>query len=215
MVGGWADNFVNIIFESLELPSRSSGNCGSILSASYSDFSPAPSHHNLHKSSISPQQNTINMKRQHAPLLSTQASSAGSNNSFSASKTSLTDVKLRRIADSISNRQDDSGQYGIEDVRLKTKEFLAHSIIGELYNNIMLLISIFSSFHYIYNTYRDDGDEKDFMELGIAIIFTLDWCLSCFLADHKVLFFTRYVDCYNFYDQCLNYSPPVSIPWLT
>ncbi len=127
----------------------------------------------------------------------------------------VTDLKLRRIAASISEKRDQDEKYHFESIRVKAKEFLAHSIIGEFYNSIMLLISLFSSFHFIYNTYRDDGDEKDFMELGIAIIFTLDWCLSCFLADHKVLFFTRYVDCYHFHDHCLHYSPSVSIPWLT
>jgi hypothetical protein len=112
-----------------------------------------------------------------------------SNKSFLTSKTNL-DVKLRGLATTLSFEQHEDKQ-SIEQFRLKTKEFLTHSMIGEFYNNLLLLGSVFSCGQYLYGTYQEDDNEKDYIELGIAIIFTLDWCLNCFIADHKVLFFTR------------------------
>lgn len=131
------------------------------------------------------------MKRHHAPIQHTLSSNK--DNSTNA----LNDAKLRRLADSISKQQQDDKQ-SLEQLRLRTKELLTHSWPGEIYNNLLLLTSVFSCFQYLYNTYQDNHNERDFIELGIAIVFTLDWCLNCFIADHKVLFFTRY----EYYPSC-------------
>jgi hypothetical protein len=112
--------------------------------------------------------------------------------SFSKLKSSFNDAKLRQLAETIFvNQNEKENLLFIENFRLKTKEFLTHSVIGEFYNNILLLASVFSCGQYLYGTYQKNDNEKDFIELGIAIVFTLDWCLNCFIADHKVLFFTR------------------------
>ncbi len=116
-----------------------------------------------------------------------QPSFSGFSKSLVTSKTSL-DVKLGRIADTLEQKEEKESW---ESFRLKTKEFLTHSVIGEIYSNLLLAASVFSCFQYLSNTYREDETDKDYVELGIAIVFTLDWCLNCFIADHKVLFFTR------------------------
>ncbi len=101
------------------------------------------------------------------------------------------DTKLKKLADSIKVEDEDDEKQSLEQIRLTTKELFTNTIFGEVYNSVLLVISIFSCFQYLQQTYVDNPDEKDYVELTIAIIFTWDWILSCFIADHKMLFFTR------------------------
>jgi hypothetical protein len=110
--------------------------------------------------------------------------------SHSQSSVSFDTHKLKKLAESIKVEEDDE-KLSIEQIRLSVKDFFTHTWLGECYNNILLVISVFSCFQYLQQTYEDNPNERDYIELSIAIIFTLDWCLSCFIADHKVIFFTR------------------------
>jgi hypothetical protein len=105
------------------------------------------------------------------------------------------DTKLKRIAESI-NVDDNDDQKSVEQLRLYVKEIVTNSFLGEFYNNVLLVLSIFSCFHYIEQTYLNVNDSflgSPVVELALASIFTWDWFLNCFIADHKVIFFTRCV----------------------
>ena len=102
------------------------------------------------------------------------------------------DSKLRKqLADSIGVEEDDDDKFSIEQIRVTTKNFFTNSFLGEVYNNILLILSIFSCIQYIQQSYDQTPPSKDLLELCLAIIFTLDWCLCCFIADHKILFVSR------------------------
>ena len=82
----------------------------------------------------------------------------------------------------------------IEVVRIKLKKFVVASFVGQLYVNILLLLSVLSCFQYIYQTYLDEDNDLDkrilqifgVIELFLAGLFAFDWCLWLFLADHRV-----------------------------
>lgn len=70
---------------------------------------------------------------------------------------------------------------------------------GLYYENVLLLMSVFSCCEYIYELYLNDSDPREhevlvvlhIVELVLASLFTFDWLLSFFLADHKLIFCTR------------------------
>lgn len=107
----------------------------------------------------------------------------------------------------------------IEMVRQKLKKFMAQSRAGRQYENLMLLISVVSCFEYIYQTYLHMSVENDrrllwrlnILELVFASLFAGDWCLNCFLAEHRILFFTRYLPKKYFLFIFLTLSNPVII----
>ena len=127
-------------------------------------------------------------------ILPTQISSFNSLRTLSREQSSASiDSKLRRqLADSIGGvEEEDDDKFSIEQIRIATKNFFSHSFLGEIYNNILLLLSIFSCIQHIQQTYDKTPPTRDLLELCLAIIFTLDWCLCCFIADHKILFVSR------------------------
>ncbi len=87
----------------------------------------------------------------------------------------------------------------IEMTRLKVKKFLAASLLGRAYMNMMLVLSVLSCFQYIYQTYLDPSKPAEAntlrhlasLELGLASLFGFDWCLALFVADHKSEFLKR------------------------
>lgn len=87
----------------------------------------------------------------------------------------------------------------IEKIRVKLKKFMSTSLVGLYYENILLIMSFISCMEYIYSTYLVESIPIQasilhilaIVELFVAVIFTLDWCLSFFLADHKIIFCTR------------------------
>lgn len=126
------------------------------------------------------------MERKIHPLSRSQSmGSMLSQNSF--------DSKLKKLADTILVDQEEENSYSLESARLACKEFFTNTFLGDVYNNALLLLSVFSCAQFIQQTYSDvDRDSAGgYTELIIAIIFTWDWCLNCFIADHKILFFTR------------------------
>jgi len=60
-------------------------------------------------------------------------------------------------------------------------------------------MSVFSCCEYIYELYLNDSDPREhevlvvlhIVELVLASLFTFDWLLSFFMADHKLIFCTR------------------------
>ena len=97
--------------------------------------------------------------------------------------------------------------YSIEDIRILVKHFLYKSTLGIVYNDVMLCISILSCFEFIYQTYLNPNRPEDLKELhildyiekGLAVLFTFDWLLNLFIADLKLIFMTRYLLFYTFF----------------
>lgn len=84
----------------------------------------------------------------------------------------------------------------LEEYRVYLKKFMAFSVFGKLYENFLILLSLFSCIQYIYSTYTTYIAEDivaifDTIEIVLAIIFSVDWVLCFFLADHKLLHFTE------------------------
>ena len=129
----------------------------------------------------------------HPSGLGTRGRSGSISNLASQSSTNAFDSKLKRLADSIHIEDEENEGFSIEKLRLILKEILTNSFIGDAYNNLLLAISCFSCFQYIQQTYVENPDDSDYVELSIAILFTCDWVLNCFVADHKMIFFTRLV----------------------
>lgn len=97
---------------------------------------------------------------------------------------------------------DDEKRNPVEAIRLRLKVLVNNTLIGEFYNNMILLVSIFSTVHYIYQTYVEEStrqvriksEQWHFFresELFFAFAFGFDWLLQLFIADHKILFITR------------------------
>eukprot|EP01036_Dinobryon_divergens_P030222 gene30222-39429_t len=90
--------------------------------------------------------------------------------------------------------------YSIEDIRILVKHFLYKSTLGIVYNDVMLCISILSCFEFIYQTYLNPNRPEDLKELhildyiekGLAVLFTFDWLLNLFIADLKLIFMTSF-----------------------
>ena len=76
---------------------------------------------------------------------------------------------------------------------------ISFSSLGMYYENVFLLMSIFSCCEYIYELYLNDSDQRQREELAVlhiaelvlAVLFTFDWMLCFFMADHKLIFCTR------------------------
>lgn len=87
----------------------------------------------------------------------------------------------------------------VELCRQRLKKIMAQTRFGCYYENVLLFLSIASCLEYIYQTYLSFDDDRpelnDLAELEIffAFVFTFDWCLNCFLAEHRLIFFTRYL----------------------
>jgi hypothetical protein len=84
----------------------------------------------------------------------------------------------------------------IEIIRIHLKKFMSRSLIGRVYTQIMIVLSLVSCLEYIYQTYLTDHlkYERDqryvlaLFELIISSLFTFDWVVAFFLADHKLVF---------------------------
>ena len=80
----------------------------------------------------------------------------------------------------------------IEALRLKLKKFLNTHVVGVVYSEILLVLSIFSTIQFVYSTYSNTkGFFFTTVEESLAVVFGFDWVLSFFLADHKVEFISR------------------------
>ncbi len=116
-------------------------------------------------------------------------------------------ISMKNIRKAISFTIPDGGNDecngdSIEFLRLGVKDFLQNSLVGQIYNHCLLLMSIFSCLQFLVHTYNDEyprssnnnvgnGVNGDIVEFIIACIFAMDWALSLFIADHKGIFLTR------------------------
>jgi hypothetical protein len=80
-----------------------------------------------------------------------------------------------------------------EILRLRIKIFVAYSVYGQIYEWFTTLLSMISCLLYIYQTYYSASKLLDLVELGTTIIFTFDFLLSVFIADHRWEHLRRYV----------------------
>ena len=95
--------------------------------------------------------------------------------------------------------------YSLEDFRQQLKKIFIHSTFGGYYENAMLFISVISCIEYIYQTYlhpsipadKNQLDNLKTIELIFACFFGFDWSLSLYLAEHRVIYMTRYIN-YDF-----------------
>jgi len=78
----------------------------------------------------------------------------------------------------------------IEIFRIKVKKFMSATVFGRAYADALMVLSVLSCFQFIYLTY--DGHEDlamfDIIEMALAALFSFDWLLSFFMADHRVEF---------------------------
>lgn len=87
--------------------------------------------------------------------------------------------------------EDDDHQSQIDAFRLNLKKFMTTSRFGKSYTDALLVLSILSSLQFVYQTYLDhDNNENELrflegVEKFIAGLFSFDWLLSFFMADHK------------------------------
>ncbi len=81
-------------------------------------------------------------------------------------------------------------------VRLMVKNIVTLSTAGRCYDKLLLWISVLSSISVIYQTYITDRKEIENIfntcELVLACIFLFDWILQFYIADHKLIFLTRF-----------------------
>ena len=115
----------------------------------------------------------------------------------SGSFVTMPTFKFSQALEQAGSKQEES--LTLEERRLQVKKFMTHSKIGKYYENVVLFISLISCFEYIYETYLHQSVAEDryqlhalkIVELVFATIFALDWSLNLFIAEHRVLYFTR------------------------
>ncbi len=123
--------------------------------------------------------------------------------SNSVMSTASTDPKLKKLAESIEKLDDEANKSNwkedLEQARLAVKEFLETTIIGKLYTNFLLVMSVISVLEYISILYLNENRSADLyllndlenFEFAIAGLFGLDWIVCFFLAEHKLVFLSR------------------------
>ncbi len=81
-----------------------------------------------------------------------------------------------------------------EEYRVATKKFFTRSTYGIIYQNCLIIMSVFSCFEYIVETYQGENIPNSLflLEKIFAGIFSFDWLLSFFLADHKLTHITSF-----------------------
>lgn len=105
------------------------------------------------------------------------------------------DNKLRKIADSLdpSSVEFHDDKNALEAFRSNLKHLLHNNMFGIAYNFAMLCLSVLSCFELIYSIYLPNinGTIVDQIqviiaqiELCIVCIFTFDWALNLFIAEH-------------------------------
>jgi voltage-gated potassium channel len=115
-------------------------------------------------------------------------------------QTILASEKINFIKETTNQLELEKEESQVEKFRLTTKKFLSTNPIGVLYSNALLVISVASSLQYIYQTYLSPINSTqvtiisyfDMIEIILAVLFMFDWCLSFFIADHKISFVTSF-----------------------
>lgn len=89
-------------------------------------------------------------------------------------------------------------------LRIRCKAFFAYSLFGMVYDWVLLILSIISALLFISSTYlpvdgagmeRHEDTEYylNIVELALSGIFSVDFALSLFVADHRFEFLGRWV----------------------
>jgi potassium large conductance calcium-activated channel subfamily M alpha protein 1 len=88
----------------------------------------------------------------------------------------------------------------LEQARIKMVRYITTSTSGQLYTKLLLTLSLLSPLQFIYQTYLTP-DQPDYLflteifniiEMILASIFSMDWVLNFFLADHKLAFISSF-----------------------
>lgn len=149
-------------------------------------------------------------RNHHEALLRPKSAGERPNVRRSGSFVTMPNFKFSQALEEAGAKQEES--VTMEERRLQLKKFMTHSKIGKYYENFVLLLSLISCFEYIYETYLHKSVPEDQyqlhvlknLELVFATIFAVDWSLNLFLAEHRVLYFTRYLLSLTSY--CLMYT---------
>jgi hypothetical protein len=108
--------------------------------------------------------------------------------------------KIRQFTDNDEIVEDDGKiKSQFETLRLLTKNMLETSIIGQIYSQVLLGISVLSCLQFIYQTYLDQNTRHGAalllyfskLELGIASLFLFDWSLQLFIAENRLVYIQR------------------------
>jgi hypothetical protein len=116
--------------------------------------------------------------------------------SFSSSLSFKSENASADIMSKIEDREEEEYEKSVLEVwRLRIKRFLAYSIYGSMYEWSLHVLSILSCLIYIYQTYLSAEEEAgaeiygvnylNAIELITAGIFTFDFVLDLFIADHR------------------------------
>ena len=84
-----------------------------------------------------------------------------------------------------------------EDARIKVKKFMSESFIGRTYENVLIVVAVFSGLQYIVTTYsqylsQDEIGAFQSLEIVLAVVFGWDWFFCLALADRKIDHFTSF-----------------------
>ena len=152
-------------------------------------------------------------KKGHLPVKSADAEPSNANTTFNFTQMKETYVtfagsfKEKSTAPSWDGADDDEIQEKsfAETLRIFVKAYLAYSRAGMMYEWSLLFLSIISCIQFILDTYVPielpsgdagmnirtvDAASKVF-EIVLSVIFTFDFLLSLFIADHRWEFFGR------------------------
>ena len=105
-----------------------------------------------------------------------------------------------KIEKTLGEKMASRGDFGpknrdlLEVCRIETKKFFTRNRFGIIYQNLLIIMSVFSCFEYIVETYQGDNIPESLflLEKIFAGIFSFDWLLSFFLADHKLIHITSF-----------------------
>lgn len=109
-------------------------------------------------------------------------------------------VRAKGLTDQLeSSDEEEKHRSGYEALRIKIKHFLEYNLVGQLYSQIVLILSLLTSIQYIYYTYTTLESNMGTamyslflnIDLIIAVFFLFDWALNWFIAEHKKAYIFR------------------------
>jgi hypothetical protein len=149
-------------------------------------------------------------------MLSSIAESAKDTFDFGA-RTLLPESKIKLIGEQINDKSftdDEKGPSLLEKLREKIKHFKERTMLGMLWIQLMLFVSVLSAIVYIYTTYTTLDNNKGesingvffILELILGGLFVIDWTMSFFGAENKLSFLKRLVIQYSVLISLVNFA---------
>ena len=141
------------------------------------------------------------LKRKKSGSGGTASYTGGGGSMLNSSYSSEKDLHRSDILDIIEDRNEDTLEKTfLEILRLRVKRFLAYSLFGVVYEWSLHVLSLVSCILFIYQTYLPVSSTKDITTLNYldaieyitTVIFTFDFLLSLFIADHRWEYLRRY-----------------------